>query len=189
MSGIYLLVLLGGWIGLTWLLVASWRRARHMAKDQRKLVDGICVVLVAVWLGGSFWYGGGRKFYYDIQVDRMCRADGGIKVYETARLSAGEYDQYAKGNWLIPDKSEAKPADKYYSETVRHYFREGDPEVSRRQYRIIRVSDGRVLGEQTFYGRGGGDFPGPWHGSSYTCPDRATISGLESAIFVKMCAQ
>lgn len=189
MSGLYLLTVVGVWAGLSWLLFKGWQRLRRNVIARQRVVDVLCVGIALLWTGGALWYGGGRNIYYDIQVDRMCRTDGGIKIYETTKLTASEYDQFARGNWLIPDKSSARLSDKYYSETVRHYLRKGEPEISRRQYRITRASDGKVLGELTLYGRGGGDFPGPWHGSSHTCPDRATVSNFESSIFQRMDSQ
>lgn len=186
MSGLYLLAVAGIWVGLTWLLFKTWQRLRDQSQARRRVVDVLCLGVALVWICGSFWYGGGRNIYYDIQVDRMCRVDGGIKIYETEKLTASEYDQFAKGNWLFPDKASAKSSDKYYSETVRQYLRKDEPDITRRQYRVTRASDGKVLGELTLYGRGGGDLPGPWHGSSHTCPDRATVSSFESSIFLKM---
>lgn len=114
----------------------------------------------------------------------MCAKDGGVRVYETARLSAEKFDELKRVNFVLPDKTRAQAADEYYSETDRHYYRRGNPEVSRRHYRIIRRSDQKILGELVFYGRGGGDLPGPWHGSSFTCPNPTQVR-FESEIFVK----
>jgi hypothetical protein len=127
---------------------------------------------------------GPGKAELDDEVKRLCAIDGGVKVYETVRLSAEKYDELKRVNFVLPDKSRAKSTDEYYVDTDRHYFRQGNPEMSRRQYRIIRRSDQKILGELVFYGRGGGDLPGPWHGSSFTCPDPTQVH-FESAIFVK----
>jgi hypothetical protein len=127
---------------------------------------------------------GPSKSELDAEVKRLCAIDGGVKVYETVRLPADKFDELKRRNFVLPDKLAAKPTDEYYVETDRHFYRQGNPEMSRRQYKIIRSSDHKTLGELVFYGRGGGDIPGPWHGSSFTCPDPTQVH-FESAIFVK----
>jgi hypothetical protein len=123
------------------------------------------------------------KAQLDAEVKRLCAIDGGIKVYETVPLTKDIVD-WAGRIW-IPDKAQAKTSDPYYYETVIYYYRKGNPEMARSQHRIIRRSDGKVLGELVRYGRGGGDLPGPWHGSSFMCPDPTQQPQLESLIFVK----
>jgi len=184
MSGLYLIAVAGVWAGLTWMLFRSWRRWRVQAQARRRVVDVLCIGVALLWIGGSFWYGGGRKVYYDNQVNRMCRVDGGVKVYETAHLPAEQMD--AKGSARIPPKDKASSTDQYYYQRDYIHYRERDPQITRTQHRIIRRSDGRVLGESIRYTRGGGDLPGPWHGSSYICPPISQGSpGLEASIFVR----
>ncbi|MDK9705272.1 MAG: hypothetical protein OEL20_19275 [Sulfuritalea sp.] len=130
----------------------------------------------------SLFLVGCEKARLDQQVKELCAKDGGVKVYETVTLSTDMYDRYARTNWILPDKSDAKPTDDYYIEIQRHYYKTGNPEMSRRQYRIIRRSDEKVLGESISYGRGGGDLPGPWHGSSYHCPSGESLS-IETKVF------
>jgi len=171
---VYYYVRLGLWL---------MRRARDRCADRKaRWIVGTAVGLV--WFGLLFWYGGGRKYYYDWQVEKLCAKDGGVKVYETVILSAENFEHLRRRNFVLPDKSTATLADEYYVDTDRHYFRQGNPEVSRTHYRIIRRSDQKILGELVFYGRGGGDLPGPWHGSSFTCPDPTQVH-FETAIFVK----
>jgi hypothetical protein len=134
---------------------------------------------------------GPGKAELDEEVKRLCAIDGGVKVYETVRLPAEKFDELKRRNFVLPDKSTATPADEYYAETVRHYYRQGNPEMSRRQYRIIRRSDGKVLGESVRYGRGGGDILGPWHETSFTCPDPSNPSSpkFASEVFIRGEAQ
>ena len=173
---VYYYVRLGLWL---------MRRARDRCADRKaRWIVGTAVGLV--WFGLLFWYGGGRKIYYDTLVNRMCKLDGGVKVYETVKLPAEEYDQYAKRNWILPHITQEKSADKYYYEVDYHHYRKGNPQMTRRQAKIIRRSDGKTLGESISYSRGGGDLPGPWHESSFICPpiskDRP---GLEVSIFLR----
>lgn len=106
----------------------------------------------------------------DAEVNRLCAIDGGIKVYERVVLPAKKYEKYVAH---LPSKERAKPADEYYLELEVHYYRRGkyeEPAMWRSTYRIVRRSDGKVLGELIAYSRRGGDIPGPWHPSSFTCP-------------------
>lgn len=134
------------------------------------------LVVVSVMAISGLMLGGCEKYRLDAQVRELCAKDGGIKVYETVTLVAEKYDAYARTNWILPDKSQAKPSDDYFTVTDTNYYRTGNPEMSRRQYQIIRRSDGKVLGESISYGRGGGDLPGPWHDSSYHCPTGKSLS-------------
>lgn len=185
MSGLYLLMVVGVWAGLTALLVKGWLRWRVYAEAHKRRVDVIWLAVALLWIGVSFWYGGGRKVYYDTQVNRMCQEDGGVMVYETVKLPAAQYDRLAKQNWVLPEAKHAQPTDEYFTETETQYFRSSNPQVARAVVRFIRRSDGKVLGEYINYGRGGGDLPGPWHGSSYLCPDPTKSLGIELKIFVK----
>ena len=185
MSAIYLLIVFAVWVGLTWALWRLWWRWRVKEGGNRLLRDTLAFVIGALWLGASFWYAGGQTYYYDAQVNRLCAQDGGIKIHEKVRLPADTFDTYAGRNWVLPDKARLKPEDEYYIETDRRYFRQGNPEFSRNQHRIIRRSDGKVLAELVRYGRGGGDLPGPWHGSSFSCPDPRVTGGFEASVFMR----
>ena len=125
------------------------------------------------------------KAVLDDEVRRLCAIDGGIKVYETVTLPAVEYDRYAKRNWVLPRKEEAKPTDLYYNVSTTHFYLEGNPQMARQQHSVVRRSDKKILGEMIVYGRGGGDLTGPWHGSSFYCPDLTKLPGLEASVFIK----
>jgi hypothetical protein len=119
----------------------------------------------------------------DAEVRRLCAQDGGVRVYETVKLPSDRFDQF--GKIRIPLKADAKPADEYYIDWSVHYYRRGNPEVSRDDFKIIRRSDGKTLGQAIYYGRGGGDRTGPWHESSFKCPDPTKQPSLESSVFVR----
>jgi hypothetical protein len=126
---------------------------------------------------------GCEKYVLDQQVKEMCAKDGGIKVYETVKLPADKFDKY--GVVRIPSKKDAKPSDEYYYDTNTTYLRTGNPELRRSHDRIIRRGDGKVLGEFIYYARRGGDMPGPWHDSSFGCPDLQSLPNFENSIFTK----
>lgn len=160
-------------------LIARWLFRRVTTLFQKRAV---VVVSVAVFLG-LLWLATGEKWWLDYQVRELCAKDGGVKVYETVTLPMDSFDKY--GNVSIPFKKYAKSSDEYYYEMDTSYYRKGNPEMSRSRYQIFRRSDGKVLGESIYYGRGGGDLPGPWHGSSFTCPEPTQSIGLEKSIFLK----
>lgn len=183
MSGLYLLGVIALWLLVT---IFLWRISRRWrVSERRKLRGKLALIVALLWLGVSFWYVGGRNVYYDWQVEKLCAVDGGIKVYETVTLTSGEYDQHVKRNWAFPKKTGEESSGSYYSEDDIYYLRKAEPTLTRREYRIIRRKDRKVLGKSTRYGRGGGDFPGPWHSSSFTCPNPTEGPYLEPSIFIK----
>jgi len=80
----------------------------------------------------------------------------------------------------------AKPEDEYYYESSMSYIEKGNPEMWQLHFKIYRRVDNKLLGEAISYARRGGDIPGPWHDSSFMCPDRADVSDLEKRIFTKI---
>lgn len=188
MSGLYLLILIAIWLFVGWLLVIVWRM--FALKETHKFTWAVIHVLIGLslfsaWFGWPFWEMFGKKMYWDAKVRELCATDGGVKVYETVVLPRATYEQLAINNWVLPDKSQKKPTDPYYYESETHYFTKGKPQVTRTVVRVIRQSDGAVLGKYIHYGRGGGDIPGPWHGSSFLCPDPTKSTGFETKIFIK----
>jgi hypothetical protein len=123
---------------------------------------------------------GPSKRELDAEVDRLCAIDGGIKVYETVKLPAEKFDKY--GQIRVPAKWLAKPEDEYYYESSTNYLIKGNPELRRYDHKLYRRSDNKIIGESIRYSRVGGDIPGPWHHSSFTCPQG---SDLVQSIFIK----
>ena len=112
----------------------------------------------------------------DAEVKRLCAIDGGIKIYETVSLSADKFNEWGQVNFYKPNLGEGALGDVYLFKSETTYYKKGNPELWRSHYQIIRRVDGRVLGESIGYSRRGGDVSGPWHDSSYGCPeDRGDI--------------
>jgi hypothetical protein len=142
----------------------------------------------------------------DAEVKRLCAIDGGVKVYEAVKLPATEFDQ-----WGMPKTYQKRIQNKaaYQHDGTRtvmefflgsdyivryevHIYRGGEPDYDfgvtrmwRNFYQVIRRGDGVVLGETVSYSRRGGDIPGPWHPSSYRCPERAGDTDLIQQLFVR----
>ncbi|MDD5385112.1 MAG: hypothetical protein PHG89_09575 [Gallionella sp.] len=138
---------------------------------------------------------GPGKSELDAEVNRLCAIDGGIKVYETVKLSADKFNKYGQINFYKPTQGENTLGPEYIYKWDIHYYKKGEPAVNgaqetsmrRDHIKITRKSDMKLLGEVVMYNRGGGDLPGPWVPSSYHCPDRleATEGILMNQIFIK----
>lgn len=130
---------------------------------------------------------GPGKDELDAEVKRLCAIDGGVKVYETVKLPPEKFNQWGQSNFYKPTQGENALGQEYLFKQSTHYYSEGNPEMSRQHYQIFRRSDGKLLGETILYGRGGGDLPGPWHDSSFTCPSYADagINVLLKKLFIQ----
>ncbi|TXH73822.1 hypothetical protein [Thiobacillus sp.] len=174
-----LLLFLFYWIAIPVLVISAaawlWRRIDSFA------VRGLIAVACIATLSGLLWLAVGEKWLADRQVRALCAKDGGVRVYETVVLPAEKFDEW--GNVNIPNKKYAKSTDEYYYESEDQYYRQKAPRLLRMKTRVIRRSDGKVLGESIRYARSGGDLPGPWHESSFGCPPLPMK--LESSIFLK----
>lgn len=122
-----------------------------------------------------------NKARLDAQVRELCAKDGGIKVYEMVSLPREMFDKY--GVVSIPACSELAASDAYCYGRDMSYYAEGNPSLWRLHFAVIRRRDGKLLGESISYARRGGDPFGPWHDSSFGCPDHADISDLKIKIF------
>lgn len=140
----------------------------------------ILLLLVSSIIYAAFFT---EKDRLDREVKRLCAIDGGIKVYETVRLPAERFDKY--GQIRLPAKWLAKPEDEYYYESAKHFLAKGNPEMWQSNYKVYRQFDEKLLGEVIVYIRRGGDIPGPWHSSSFMCPEGAGLNSLSKQIFIK----
>lgn len=124
-----------------------------------------------------------EKDRLDAEVRRLCKLDGGVKVYERVNLPAELLDTL--GSIQIPSKEKARASDKYFYVRDVQFVRKGNPELLRSHHQLIRKADGKVLGESIRYTRRGGDMPGPWIESSLSCPEIGSQPSLEQLVFQK----
>lgn len=120
----------------------------------------------------------------DAEVKRLCAIDGGIKVYETVKLPSDKFDEYGQVNFYKPNQDENALGPEYQIKRDTTYFRKGNPEMSRTHIQLFRTSDHKLLGESIFYGRGGGDIPGPWYGTGLICPEISVKTDVLRQVFV-----
>lgn len=146
------------------------------------VLRGIGILCISTVAAG-FLLGGCEKAQLDEEVKRLCAKDGGIRIYETVKLASDKFDEF--GNPTIPSKEKAKVEDDYFFVREAQYLRTGNPEMWRTRHQIVRRADGKIMGESIRYSRRGGDMPGPWHESSFTCPEIGTQPSLEQSVFRK----
>lgn len=175
------------WLGiLVWVIVPLLavlvatllsRRAKSSLKKVLALALGFAILSMPALVSN------GVKAYYDRQVREMCAKDGGVRVFETVQLPRDRFDQL--GQIRIPSKQDIKPNDEYYDEWRVQHYREGNPSIRRDHFLIYRRSEAKLLGEAISYARIGGDLPGPWHESSFRCPENSGDSVLQQRIFIQ----
>lgn len=156
--------------------VSLWKRT------QSKVGKGVVASVIVAVLAGFLWLAVGEKWMGDQRVRELCAKDGGVRVFETVPLTPELLDKV--GRISIPDKQRARPSDEYFYVADRVRLSEGRVKISRRQVQVVRRGDGKILGEKVSYSRTGGELPGPWHSSGYTCPKPTASEKFESAIFV-----
>ena len=120
-----------------------------------------------------------RGYFADQETRTLCQRDGGIHVFESVRPPIGEFPT------IVPDKNiptwkpiEATIFGKYryveeYTTQESHGYN-----IYRHQTRIVRIDDGKVLGDLVMYVRQGEpEFPGT------SCPNDVSGEALINAVF------
>ncbi len=177
-----LLLFLFYWIAIPVLMivVAAWLWRRVSSPAAR----GLIVVACLATLSGLLWLAVGEKWLADRQVRELCAKDGGVKVYETVRLPAEKFNQWGQVNFYRPNQGENALGREYVFKRKTIYLKHGNPDLFRLHTQVIRSSDGKLLGESVFYKRGGGDLPGPWHGSNFMCPELGVQADVLRQVFL-----
>lgn len=173
------------WIGVPLLAILAtallWRRSISVLNKALALVAGLAILLAPMLIFN------GVKAYYDRQVRELCAKDGGVRVYETVRLPAEKFNQWGQPNFQIPitPYNKLKEADDYYLEWEITKLKSGYLNLTRNHFNLIRHKDQKLLAESVSYSRGGGDLPGPWANSSFSCPDKHKEIPLFQQTFIK----
>lgn len=136
-------------------------------------------LVIAMLLAGC------EKARLDQEVDRLCRIDGGIKVYEKVKLSKEHFDKYGWPIWRSKDNRYYYANDQYFTESEDTMIVTGNPDLIRMESRIIRASDNTLFGRSISYTRRGGDIPNPFHPSHYTCPREEERRYLVKEVLIK----
>ena len=138
------------------------------------------VLLVILGIVGTEF----NKAYWDRKVRSLCETEGGVFVYDAAIVAQNKYpslQQTKKGALILPGDSKVGAGDPFYYKSSTKLLRDKFPVVRRYVSEVVRVEDGKVLGEKVTFSRIGGDFPTLiGHPSSYSCGD---VSGFENDLF------
>jgi hypothetical protein len=129
-----------------------------------------------------------RQARADASVKELRAKDGGFKIYESVELPAQRFDEF--GEIRVPHaKSRGRDDEFFYTSEITWIVPEGpgvgDLAVWRGHDRLIRTRDNKLLGEAVYCGRHGGDPIGPWHPSSYGCPEKLDVKYLAQHVFTK----
>ncbi len=164
-----------------WMVTALARRQTDLTRKRLAITGGIAL-LIAPWIISST-----VKWFYDQKVLELCAKDGGIKVYETVILPPEKFNQWGQPVFHIPTRPYQKlqDSDQYYIEWKISYLKQGNPNLVRNHFALFRLVDRKMLGESVSYTRSGGELPGPWHGSSFHCPEISKVSPtLRTSVFI-----
>lgn len=151
-----------------------------------RVIRLITMTLAMVLLAGC------EKYELDRRMEELCKKDGGIRVYETVKLQASMFDQNGDPfpGWRGRPDDERLGQDYRLVRTITILKAgermQGEGQLSRYEYRVVRLADQRTLGEAVSYGRSGGDFLAVGHFTSTGCPEKLGVpSSLIQAIFIK----
>lgn len=145
---------------------------------------------------------GCERWTLDRQMKELCEKDGGVRVFEVVTLPASYFDsdgQVKSTEWVAQETGRAKSErllrsigkDEYRVYLDIQILKDGDPvqgdgRLRHRSWKIVRSSDGRLLGEAAQYARSGGDYIYWGHFSQANCPSKFDgLTALLSATLLK----
>lgn len=140
----------------------------------KKLTKTLAILTLPFTLSGC------EQAVVDAEMEKLCKQDGGMKVYETVTLPKEQFKYGVPaflGNW-----NEAGKAGGGYKVTQKtELLRSKKPTLKKRAYAVIRDTDQKVLGTFVYYQRIGGDImPRLGPDSFKDCP-----ANLDENIFLK----
>jgi hypothetical protein len=152
------------------------RREMTSRKKAKTFWKASAAIALAAALAGCAGWVPGRQSYWDAKVKEMCEKDGGVTIYEKVRVSRADLQRgvlpMSADGMIGPTLKElSHPDAPVYAKRTITYLREANPEVGRVEWTFIRRTDQKIVARSVSYGRRGGDFPSPSHGSSFGCPD------------------
>lgn len=140
---------------------------------------------------------GCEKYALDRQMEELCKKDGGVKVYETVKISAKLFDTTGR---LITGPTQNRggglfteiAADRYQITSKHDVIKDGNPfanmlsegRLLRHQIIVRRIADEKILGEEVSYSRTGGDITFG-HPSQNFCPRPRPQPGIIQATLLK----
>ena len=167
----------------------DWHQVRHSKTAASR---GWLYVLMTLTL--LLIRSGCERWSLDRQMEALCKKDAGIKVYETVTLPASEFNN--TGQPLARYVPTANSPEEYLGPDYRYVLNieilvgphanaeKGEGQLRQIRNLIYRRSDARLLGEQVWYDRSGGDgFTFGFQPSGKSCPHFER--DLAQSIFIK----
>lgn len=177
---------------IAWFCFCVWPARKIVcAKKSAGLVEWKRAAFYVITLTGISLVTGCEKFELDRQMEELCKKDGGVRVYETVKLSPEMFEPLGDP---FPGWRKRKPEDRlgadYLYEETDTILKVGDPlkgqgRLVRTERQIIRRSDKKLMGESVRYGRSGGDFIAFDHFTSNSCPVRQGSNDVIRQVFIK----
>ena len=142
------------------------------------LLRSIFVTASALFLAGC----GLDVMYADWKVDRLCKQDGGVKVFETDSPPAGL--RMPDGNIDLTALHRTKPGDPYYLVYRSTIIKADDPSIRRLEAKLFRGRDDALLGTSVVYIRPAQSIGVPFlHREGYSCPEPRDLDRLIAGVF------
>lgn len=154
----------------------------------------VTLILIAV-IFAPFLYNF-EKFFLDRKMEKLCAQDAGLKIYERVTLPASRFG--SRGELLpamSPEKSknlsELLFINEYFLDHSKIVIKAGEPfedifsegRLLKHIDRVIRTSDRKILAENIWYARTGGEFVLWGRPSTKNCP--AILPGILKNTFIK----
>ncbi len=158
---------------------------------KNKRIYWISLSVLVIWiLSGS----GIEKYWLEYEMKQLCAKDGGVRVYELVALPPEMFSEHGDPFPAFQGKlPEGRLGSDYRYIRESTFLNKGHPSqfvsdgvLRRSTEKIIRVSDGKLLGESIVYGRTGGETILLWHPSGNGCPIYKNKSEtLLGSVFIK----
>lgn len=137
----------------------------------------IVIIAAAMFVAGIGWftYAEHRLRYWDDKVREMCVKDGGLHIFEQVSLPSSVYQSLLSvfGELSPPELDGGRGEAPIGRISLDVHLHIGVPEVVRYEQRLVRRSDGKVLGSYITYARIGGDSGFVDNPSTFACPQGA----------------
>ena len=122
----------------------------------------------------------------DAEMAKLCKEDGGMKIYETVTLQKDQFKDGAPtilGDW----RGDGSKAGGGYTVSQKfNNLRSGNPSLTKLTYTVIRDSNQKILGTFVYYSRiGGALMPRLGPDPAKACPKHPNENTFVNAVFLQ----
>ena len=129
--------------------------------------------------------------YWDYRVAQMCKAEGGVTIYEKVYISRENNPEYFTDRGILDITTKKGSQDEdcydYVHVTETKYLKKTSPEIVKFTDYFYRKSDEKLMGKTVDFYRSGGSFPVPPFGEidgSFSCNDLGININDHHTIFI-----